>query len=93
MQWFKNLNRTISKLMLGFTIVLILTGVVGYQGIQKLAVLDERVGITFDRDLTGISDMKETHKSFQLKCAGAIRNAILAIGNARVRHRGPETGA
>ena len=80
MQWFKNLN-TVAKLMLGFAIVLVITGVVGYQGIQKMALLDERVGITFDRDLMGISDMKEA-QIFQLKCARAIRNAVLAIGSA-----------
>ena len=79
MQWFKNLN-TIIKLMLGFTVVLAITGIVGYKGIQKMAALDERVGITFDRDLTGISEMKET-QIFQLKAGRSIRNAVIAIGN------------
>jgi methyl-accepting chemotaxis protein len=79
MQWFRNLN-TIVKLMLGFSIVLTLTGVVGYVGIEKMALLDERVGITFDRDLTGISDLKEA-RIFQLKAARAIRNAVLDMGN------------
>ena len=80
MQWFKNLN-TIVKIMVGVTTLLAITGIVGYQGIQKMAMLDERLGISFDRDLVGVSEIKETAE-FEMKCSRACRNAVLAIGNA-----------
>ena len=81
MQWFKNLN-TVAKLMLGFAIVLVITGVVGYQGIQKLAVLDERVETIFDKDLMGISDIKDSTISLQ-GASRAVRNLILATGDTQ----------
>jgi methyl-accepting chemotaxis protein len=58
--WFKNL-RTMTKLMLGFGILALLMGVVGYQGLTGLSNTNSMLGTLYEKDLLGISAIKDVN--------------------------------
>jgi methyl-accepting chemotaxis protein len=79
MNWFSNL-KIMQRQMIGFGLLLALTVGIAYEGISKLAELNQRISVTYDRDLLGLSEIKESAAS-QLKCARLVRNAVIATGD------------
>lgn len=79
MNWFKNLN-AMPKLMLGFGFLLVLTTVIGCQGLRLAMLLNGKIAILYSRDVVGLAAVKdvEIDKALIARCS---RNAILGIAN------------
>ena len=75
MTWFKNL-RTMTKLMLGFGFLALLTGVVGYEGLSGIAATNQQVESLYKRDLSGIAAIKDVNIDV-LKIARQLRGVLL----------------
>lgn len=58
MTWFKNLP-TIAKLMIGFGILALLMGVVGYEGFSGMGAINDKLATLYERDMTGLSAIKD----------------------------------
>ncbi|KAB2959494.1 MAG: HAMP domain-containing protein [Candidatus Methylomirabilis oxygeniifera] len=58
MQWFKNL-KTMTKLMLGFAVVGVIAGGVGYLGISNMGSINANVGDVYQHQLLPIKIMAE----------------------------------
>ena len=58
MRWFKNL-RTMPKLMIGFGTMAALLAFVGYQGISGMNRINTMLNGLYERDLQGITAVKE----------------------------------
>ena len=58
MTWFKNL-KTMAKLMLGFGILALLMGVVGYQGVSGMGEVDQKMSTLYQREMLGLAAIKD----------------------------------
>lgn len=79
MQWFKN-RKVMTKLMLGFGVVLAALAFVGYEGLVKLAAMDSQSDFAYEKVMAGISQVKEAQITY-LKCARAVRNGVINAKN------------
>ena len=69
-----------TKLMLAFALMLLLSMLVGLEGIQSAARLNASAQALFDQDLIGISAIKEAG-IFQIKSTRVLRDIVLATGD------------
>ena len=69
-----------TKLMLAFAFMLLLTTLVGFEGIQSAADLNASSHALFDQDLMGISAIKEA-AIFQIKSTRILRDLVLSTGD------------
>lgn len=60
MTWFKDL-RTMTKLMLGFGLMALIIGVIGYRGLDGLSNSNATLGTLYEKDLLGISAIKDVN--------------------------------
>ncbi len=97
MTWFRNL-KTMTKLMLGFGFVLLMTGVISLEGLANMAEINKQISITLDRDVLGLQEIHSAAES-QLRCGRLMRNAVIATGdrdevetNAQKMHKEFATG-
>ncbi|MCX5733435.1 MAG: MCP four helix bundle domain-containing protein [candidate division NC10 bacterium] len=58
MRWFKDL-KTVTKLMLGFTLVGVIMAGVGYMGVSSLGKVNGMLETLYTRDVAGLSAVKE----------------------------------
>jgi methyl-accepting chemotaxis protein len=75
MQWFKNL-KTAKKLVLGFGLMAVLTGLVGYEGISSMGAIHGALEDLYQKHALGITYLNEANVDL-LKISPAVRNAIL----------------
>jgi hypothetical protein len=77
MNWFRNLN-AMPKLMTGFGLLLLITTIIGYQGIELAVALNHKIDTLYSRDVVGLAAVKdvEIDKALIARCS---RNAILGI--------------
>jgi methyl-accepting chemotaxis protein len=76
MQWFRD-RKTATKLMIGFGIMALFMGVLGYEGIRNITALDGSMRDMYDHNVLGLNYLKDGN--LQLTAAGkSIRNAMLA---------------
>lgn len=78
-EYFRDL-RVATKLKVSFGAMVVITVIVSYQGLTRMAVLNDSGQSLFSHDLTGISAIKEA-AIFQVKCTRVLRDAVLAIGD------------
>ena len=64
MQWFNNL-KIMSKLLIGFIFVALLSGIVGYVGIRSISSLDESATLMYEKMTVPIGDLQQMTDSFQ----------------------------
>ena len=64
MQWFNDL-KIISKLLIGFIVVALLSGIVGYIGIRSINALDESATLMYEKMTVPIGDLQQMTDSFQ----------------------------
>ena len=65
MAWFKNL-RTMTKLMLSFGLLAGLMAVVGYQCIEAMGQMNDRVATLYQREMAGVSVIKDVATTMAL---------------------------
>ncbi|MEN6498551.1 MAG: methyl-accepting chemotaxis protein [Thermoguttaceae bacterium] len=76
MRWFYNL-KTMWKLICGFSVVCVITAVVGYVGLAKMSTINDLMAEMHHMHLLGVSHIKEAN--FQIMAVGrGIRNVILS---------------
>jgi len=83
MEWFKAQSAR-TKLLLSFVLMCIVTAFVGYTGITNANDLNSKVGTLYDRDLLGISALREAQTHF-VEVARDARQMMLASDPAAVR--------
>src|SRR5580704_5641768 len=72
--------RMTTKLVAAFGVLVTVTGIVSYQGLTRMSLLNASAQSLFSHDLSGISAIKEA-AIFQVKCTRVLRDAVLAIGD------------
>jgi methyl-accepting chemotaxis protein len=72
--------RMTTKLVAAFGVLVTVTGIVSYQGLTRMSLLNASAQSLFSHDLSGISAIKEA-AIFQVKCSRVLRDAVLAIGD------------
>jgi methyl-accepting chemotaxis protein len=72
--------RMTTKLVAAFGVLVTVTGIVSYQGLTRMSLLNASAQSLFSHDLSGISAIKEA-AIFQVKCTRILRDAVLAIGD------------
>ena len=76
MQWFRD-RKTVTKLMLGFAIMALFMGVLGYEGIRNITALNNSMRDMYEHNVLGLNFLKDAN--LQLTAAGkSLRNAMLA---------------
>ena len=76
MQWFRD-RKTVTKLMIGFGIMALFMGVLGYEGIRNITALNGIMSDMYEHDVLGLSYIKDAN--VQLATASkSMRNAALA---------------
>ncbi len=86
MHWFYNLS-TMRKLILGFLTVAAVAGAVGFMGISNLATMKGMLDQMYQRELQGLSQIKEVNVQI-MYIAREIREAIITPDKSQVRkHR------
>jgi methyl-accepting chemotaxis protein len=76
MQWFRDC-KTVTKLMIGFGIMALFMGVLGYEGIRNITALNGSMRDMYEHNVLGLNYLKDAN--LQLTAAGkSIRNAMLA---------------
>ena len=82
MQWFKNL-KTMTKLLLGFGLVVALTGFVGYQGIQGMSIVEEQIKVLYHPHSLGLIHLRQANTEL-LRISWEVTRAVLdsATGDA-----------
>jgi len=76
MQWFRDC-KTVTKLMIGFGIMALFMGVLGYEGIRNITMLSTSMRDMYEHDVQGLSYIKDANT--QLATASkSMRNAALA---------------
>jgi len=58
--WFKNL-RTVTKLVLAFGLMAVITGVVGYKGVTSVAEINGLLITMYDKELLGIAEVQKAN--------------------------------
>jgi methyl-accepting chemotaxis protein len=79
--WFKNL-RTVTKLVLAFGLMAVITGVIGYKGVTAAADIDAMLNSMYNRDLLGIAAVQRGNV-IRLTIARDLRNALIYKDKAR----------
>jgi methyl-accepting chemotaxis protein len=72
--------RMTTKLVAAFGVLVTVTGIVSYQGLTRMSLLNASAQSLFSHDLSAISAIKEA-AIFQVKCTRVLRDAVLAIGD------------
>ncbi len=72
--------RMTTKLVAAFGVLVTITGIVSYQGLTRMSLLNASAQSLFSHDLSGISAIKEA-AIFQVKCTRVLRDAVLAMGD------------
>jgi methyl-accepting chemotaxis protein len=72
--------RMTTKLVAAFGVLVSVTGIVSYQGLTRMSLLNADAQSLFSHDLSAISAIKEA-AIFQVKCTRVLRDAVLAIGD------------
>jgi methyl-accepting chemotaxis protein len=72
--------RMTTKLVAAFGILVVITGIVSYEGLTRMSMLNASAQSLFSHDLSGISAIKEA-AIFQVKCTRVLRDAVLATGD------------
>ncbi len=76
MQWFRDC-KTVTKLMIGFGIMALFMGVLGYEGIRNITALNTSMRDMYEHDVLGLNYLKDAN--LQLATASkSMRNAALA---------------
>ena len=76
MKWFNNM-KVMSKLMLGFSIVAMITAIVGGVGLYNMSRINSMANDMYENELKGISYLKEANINL-IASNRAEKNAILA---------------
>jgi methyl-accepting chemotaxis protein len=82
--------RMTTKLVAAFGVLVTVTGIVSYQGLTRMSLLNASAQTLFSHDLSGISAIKEA-AIFQVKCTRVLRDAVLAIGDKEALENYKET--
>jgi methyl-accepting chemotaxis protein len=82
--------RMTTKLVAVFGVLVTITGIVSYQGLTRMSLLNASAQSLFRHDLSGISAIKEA-AIFQVKCTRVLRDAVLAIGDKEALEDEKET--
>jgi len=72
--------RMTTKLVAAFGVLVTVTGIVSYQGLTRMSLLNASAQSLFSHDFSAISAIKEA-AIFQVKCTRVLRDAVLAIGD------------
>jgi len=72
--------RMTTKLVAAFGVLVAITGVVSYQCLTRMSLLNASAQSLFSHDLSAISAIKEA-AIFQVKCTRVLRDAVLANGD------------
>ena len=75
MSWYRNL-KTLWKLLLGFALVTVILGYVGYTGISGTMRSNESMSTLYERDLVGLSEIKEANTTFG-SIGRTLRQAVI----------------
>src|SRR5215470_16986541 len=75
MNWFKN-ARTSTKLMVAFSLMAALLGVVGYEGISAASTLNRMLDTLYTRDMVGLKATDDAMLCMS-ECGRMVRQAIL----------------
>jgi methyl-accepting chemotaxis protein len=75
MKWFRD-RHTATKLVLAFSLMAVLCGVVGYQGVRGMGTIDETLQEMYDKHALGLDHVQEAH-IMVLKMSRAVRNALI----------------
>ena len=89
MTWFKNL-KTMTKLMLGFGALALLIGVVGYQGLSGMGKMDEMMSTLYDKEMLGVSAIKDVATSVAMAGRQA-RNVVISADMAVMQREKDKT--
>jgi methyl-accepting chemotaxis protein len=79
-----------TKLVAAFGLLVTVTGIVSYQGLTRMSLLNASAQSLFSHDLSGISAIKEA-AIFQVKCTRVLRDAVLAMGDKEALEDDKET--
>ncbi len=82
--------RMTTKLVFAFGVLVAIAGIVSYQGLTRMSLLNASAQSLFIHDLSGISAIKEA-AIFQVKCTRILRDAVLAIGDKEALEDQKET--
>ena len=82
--------RMTTKLVFAFGVLVAIAGIVSYQGLTRMSLLNASAQSLFSHDLSGISAIKEA-AIFQVKCTRILRDAVLAIGDKEALEDQKET--
>src|SRR3984893_11973352 len=82
--------RMTTKLVAAFGVLVAVTGIVSYQVLTPISLLNASAQSLFSHDLSGISAIKEA-AIFQVKCTRVLRDAVLAIGDKEALQDDKET--
>jgi methyl-accepting chemotaxis protein len=75
MQWYRDL-KTVTKLMIGFGIMALFMGVLGFQGVRSIRAVNTETTSMYEHHVLGLTYLKDAN--LQLRTAGkSIRNAML----------------
>ena len=83
MTWFKNL-RTIAKLMIGFGILALLMGTLGYVGLSGIDTINDKLATMYQRDLLGLAAIKDVATDVAL-IGRYSRNAVIEADMAAMQ--------
>ncbi|HUI76733.1 MAG TPA: methyl-accepting chemotaxis protein [Bryobacteraceae bacterium] len=76
MQWFRD-RKTVTKLMIGFGIMALFMGVLGYESIRNITSLNTSMRDMYEHNVLGLNYLKDAN--LQLTAAGkSMRNAAMA---------------
>ncbi|MGA9528537.1 MAG: methyl-accepting chemotaxis protein [Terriglobales bacterium] len=79
--WFKNL-RTVTKLVLAFGLMGLITGVVGYKGVVATGDINEMVNNLYGKELLGIASIQKVN-IIRVGISRDFRNALLVKDPAK----------
>ena len=77
--WMRGVKAT-RKLVSSYLFFILMVAILGYVGVSQAIFLARVNQQLFDRNLTGVSSVKEA-AIFQAKCGRVLRDAVLAIGD------------
>ena len=76
MQWFRD-RKTATKLMIGFGIMAVLMGILGYEGVRRIREIDAVVHDMYEHHAIGLNHLQEANVQLA-KTGRSLRNALLA---------------
>jgi methyl-accepting chemotaxis protein len=82
--------RMTTKLVAAFGVLVTITGIVSYEGLTRMSLLNASAQSLFSHDLSAISAIKEA-AIFQVKCTRVLRDAVLSIGDKEALQDEKET--